>query len=197
MLLISRFMNLWTITCISSLLSTNKFSFSSFPILSFLLQLPISSSVSQIIKELCSSSSSSYPFHFRHLPFNNITKGNFFLKLTNPIITIILHKLHGHISEYFNRSSPLWAFAFSKTFSHLSLFNFKLFKLLSCNIYTTLFHVTRPSLSFGISFPLFRFGTASNNFLVILSASILEKRPVNFNTLDYSTYALQNISVVY
>ena len=48
--------------------SIDKLSFPSFSIFNFLLQLPISSYLSQIIKELCSSSSSSsYSFHFRHL----------------------------------------------------------------------------------------------------------------------------------
>ena len=68
MLLNSRSMDLWKI-CISSLCSIDKLSFPSFSIFSF---LPISSSVSQIVKELCSSSS--YSFHLHHLSFNGIMK---------------------------------------------------------------------------------------------------------------------------
>ena len=72
---INRSMDLWKITFISSLCSTDKLSFPSFSIFIFLLQLPISSPVSQIIKELCSSSSSSsYSFYFHHLSFNGIMK---------------------------------------------------------------------------------------------------------------------------
>ena len=71
MLLISRSMELWN-TCFSSMYSIDKTSFPSILIFRFLLQLPISSSVFQIIKELCSSSS--YSFHFRHLSFIGIMK---------------------------------------------------------------------------------------------------------------------------
>jgi hypothetical protein len=48
----SRAMVLWMITCISSLCSIDKLSFPSFPSFYFSLYLPISSYVSQIIKEL-------------------------------------------------------------------------------------------------------------------------------------------------
>ena len=72
MLLISRSMDLWNKNCISSLCLIDKLSFPSFFIFSFLFKLPISSCVSQIIKELCSSSS--YSFHFCHLSFNAIVK---------------------------------------------------------------------------------------------------------------------------
>ena len=71
MLLISGSIDLMKITCISSLCSIDKLSFYLFSIFSFFLQLPISS-VLQIIKEMCSSSS--YSFHFRHLSFNGIMK---------------------------------------------------------------------------------------------------------------------------
>ena len=71
MLHISRFMDLGNI-CISSFCLIDKLSFSSISIFSLLLYLPISSSVSPIIKDLCSSSS--YSFHFHHLSFNGITK---------------------------------------------------------------------------------------------------------------------------
>ena len=54
---------------------------------SFLLYLPISSSVSQIIKELHCSSSSSYSFNFRHLSFNGIMKEAVSSQnMTDPII---------------------------------------------------------------------------------------------------------------
>ena len=53
----SRPMNLRKIICIYSLCSIDKLSFPSFSIFSFILKLPISSSVSQITKELCSSTS--------------------------------------------------------------------------------------------------------------------------------------------
>ena len=56
----------------SSLCSIDKLSFPSFSISGFLLQLPLSSSVSQIIQELCSCSS--YSFLFRHLSFKGIVK---------------------------------------------------------------------------------------------------------------------------
>ena len=56
----------------TSLCSIVQLQFPYFSIFSFLLQLQISSSVSQIIKELCSSNL--YPFHFRHLSFNSIVK---------------------------------------------------------------------------------------------------------------------------
>ena len=71
MLLINGSMDLEKI-CISSLCQIYNLSFPSISIFSFLLQLPISSSVPQIIKELYSSSTSSY--HFRHLSFNGIVK---------------------------------------------------------------------------------------------------------------------------
>ena len=70
-LLISRSTDLRKITCISSLCSIDELTFLSFSIFSLLLQLSISSSVPQIIKKLCSSF---YPFDFRHLSFNDITK---------------------------------------------------------------------------------------------------------------------------
>ena len=71
--------------CISFLCSIDKLSFPSFSIFSFLLQLPISFSVSQIIKEPCPSSSS-YSFHFRHLFFNGIMKKVIYPQsMTNPI----------------------------------------------------------------------------------------------------------------
>ena len=54
------------------LCSFDKLLFPCFSIFSFLIQLPIFSSVSQISKELCSSSSQS--FHFRHFSFNVIMK---------------------------------------------------------------------------------------------------------------------------
>ena len=56
------------------LCSINKLSSPSFSIFSFLLQFPISSPVSQIIQELCSSSCC---FHFHHLSFNGIMKEAF------------------------------------------------------------------------------------------------------------------------
>ena len=71
MLFISRSLDLRMI-CISSLCFIDKLSFPSFLVFSFLLQLPVSSPVSQIIKELCSSSS--YSFHSCHLSFNGIMK---------------------------------------------------------------------------------------------------------------------------
>ena len=71
MLFISRSKDSWKIICISSLCSIDKLLLPSFTIFSFLLQLPISSSVSEIIKEL---SSFSYSFQVRHLSFNNIMK---------------------------------------------------------------------------------------------------------------------------
>ena len=71
MLLIRKSMDLWKLF-ISSLCTIDKLSFPSVSIFNFLLWLPISSSVSQIIKELCSSSS--YSFYFRHLLFNGIMK---------------------------------------------------------------------------------------------------------------------------
>ena len=71
MLLIYRSMYSWKIH-ISSLYLIDKLSFPSFSIFSFLLYLPISSSISQIIKELCSFSS--YSFRLRHLSFSGIMK---------------------------------------------------------------------------------------------------------------------------
>ena len=71
LLFISRSMDLWKI-CISSLCSIDKLSFPSISIFSSLFKFSISSSVSQIIKELCSSSS--YSFQFHYLAFNGITK---------------------------------------------------------------------------------------------------------------------------
>ena len=76
MLLITRPMGLGNINCISSCCSIDKLSFPPFSIFSFLLWLPISFSVSQIIKELCSFS---YSFHVRHLSFNEIMKNAIFL----------------------------------------------------------------------------------------------------------------------
>ena len=79
-LLISRSMDLWKI-CISSLYQIDKLSFPYILIFSLHFQLPIPSSVSQIIKELSSStslSSSSYSFHFRHLSVNGIIKKEIF-----------------------------------------------------------------------------------------------------------------------
>ena len=71
-LFISWSVGFWKI-CISSLCSIDKLLFPYFSIFSFLLLLT-TSSVSQIIKELCSSSSSSssYSFHFHYLSFNDI-----------------------------------------------------------------------------------------------------------------------------
>ena len=60
MMLISRSMDLWKISCIFFLYSIDKLSFSSILVFSFLFQLPIFSSDSQIFKELCSSSSYSF-----------------------------------------------------------------------------------------------------------------------------------------
>ena len=77
MLLISRSVDLRKTTCISSLCSTDKLSFLPFSIFGFLLQVPISSSVSQMMKELHSSSMnnrSSYSFWFLHVPFNSMMK---------------------------------------------------------------------------------------------------------------------------
>ena len=68
MLLMNRFIDLWKILPVRLI---NCY-FHIFLIFSFLLQLPISSSVPQIIKEL--SSSSSYSFHSRHLSFKCMTK---------------------------------------------------------------------------------------------------------------------------
>ena len=83
MLLINRSMDIWK-TSISSLLSIDKLLFPSFSIFSFLLQLSISYFISQIIMELCSSSS--YSFHFRHLSFNGIMKEAISSQnMTNPI----------------------------------------------------------------------------------------------------------------
>ena len=61
MLLIGISIELWKITCISSFCSIDKLSFESFSIFSFLHYLLTFSSVSQIIKDLCSS----YSFHCR------------------------------------------------------------------------------------------------------------------------------------
>ena len=72
MLLISRSLDLWTITGISSLCLINKLPFPSFSIFNFLFLPSISSYVFQIMKELCTSSS--YSFLFRHLPFSGIMK---------------------------------------------------------------------------------------------------------------------------
>ena len=63
-------MDLWK-TCISSLCSIDKLSYPSISIFSFLLSLPICSSVSHIIKDLCSFP---YSFHFLHLFLNDIMK---------------------------------------------------------------------------------------------------------------------------
>ena len=82
MLLISTLMELWKI-CISSLCSIGKLLFPSFSIFYFFLQLQICSSVSQIIKELCSSSS--YSFHIRHLSFDIMKKAIPSQNMTNPI----------------------------------------------------------------------------------------------------------------
>jgi hypothetical protein len=66
------------------LMLIDKLSFPSISLLSFLLQLQISSSVSPIIKEPCSSSS--YHFHFQHPSFNGIMKEAIFPQnITNPI----------------------------------------------------------------------------------------------------------------
>ena len=75
-LIISRSMDLWKITCISSFCSIDIMWFPPFTIFSFLLYLPISSYVYQTIKELCSSCSSK-SLHFRHLSFNDIMKAIF------------------------------------------------------------------------------------------------------------------------
>ena len=86
-LFISRSLDLRKITCISSLRSCDKRLLMPFSIFSYLLQLPISSFVSQIIKEFCYSSySSHHSFHFRHLSFNSIMKKTIYSqKMTNPI----------------------------------------------------------------------------------------------------------------
>ena len=76
MLLIGMSMDLWKITCIYSISSIDKLQYPCFSTLSFLLYLPISSHVSQIINELCSSSS--YSFHFRNQWHHE--GGNFFLE---------------------------------------------------------------------------------------------------------------------
>ena len=84
MLLISRSIDLWK-TCISFLSWIDKLLFPSFSIFSFLLQLQVSSSVSQIIKELCSSSS--YSLHYHHLSFNCImTEAISSENMTNSIV---------------------------------------------------------------------------------------------------------------
>ena len=71
---------------ISSLCSIDELLFPSISIFSFHLYLSIYSSVSQIIKELLSSSSSSSFFHFRHLSFKNIMKEAISSQnMTNPI----------------------------------------------------------------------------------------------------------------
>ena len=65
--------NLCTTTIlIYSLCSCDKRSFYTFSIFTYLIQLPLSPSVQQIIKEL--HFSSSYFFHFRHLSFSGIIK---------------------------------------------------------------------------------------------------------------------------
>ena len=81
MLLISRSMDVRKIICIFCLCFIDKL-VTSFSFFSFLLQLPISSSVSQIMKELCSSSS----YSFCHLFFNGIMKKtNSSQNMPNPI----------------------------------------------------------------------------------------------------------------
>ena len=72
MLLISRFKDFF-------LCSIHKLSFPSFSIFSFFLWLPIYSSVSQIIKELCSSSSVISP------SISSQRRQYFFQNMTNPI----------------------------------------------------------------------------------------------------------------
>ena len=107
MLLVSRSMDLWKIY-ISSFCLIDKLSYPSFSIFSFLFLLPISCSSSQIIKELCFSSSHSfyfqtnqkrmlraeslflYPFllscHFRRPSFNGTMKEPIFSQnMTSPI----------------------------------------------------------------------------------------------------------------
>ena len=86
MLLICRSMDLplWK-TSIYSLCSIDNPSFPIISISSLLLQLPISSSISQIVKEQCSSFSS-YSFDFCHLSFSGIMKeATSSQNMTNPI----------------------------------------------------------------------------------------------------------------
>ena len=79
-------------------------SFPSISIFSFLLQLPISSSVSQIIKELCSSSP--YSFHFSHLSFNGIMQEAISSQnMTNPI---------GVSTQDIIQKCPLLSYTFNK-----------------------------------------------------------------------------------
>jgi hypothetical protein len=66
-----RSMGSWKI-CICSLCTIDELSFLSISNFSFLLYLPVKYTVSQNFMEQCSSSS--YSFHFRHLPFDGIIK---------------------------------------------------------------------------------------------------------------------------
>ena len=117
----------------------NKLSFPSFSIFSFLLQLPISSSVSQIIRELCSSSSSSssYSFHFHHLSFHDITKevisslnmtdpigvstqDIYYLEVFTSLLYVQEHVLNNKNSNYIISSVRMWDMLLSVFNSHVS-----------------------------------------------------------------------------
>ena len=100
MVLINRSTNLWKITCICPLCSIDKLSVPSYSIFSFLFQLQISSSASQIIKELCSFSS--YSIHFRHLSFNGLMQLHF---LCSVLFRSILFSVFNLFISYF-----LWPF---------------------------------------------------------------------------------------
>ena len=128
MLLVSRSLDFWKMTCIASLCSCDKMSFPPFSVFSFILQLPISSSFSQNVKELLSSSS--YLFYMPSFLQWYHERGNFVLRiypiqlafyagycspvrLRTSLVTFFDHfnlsiLLQHHFSKSRNTSSPVF-----------------------------------------------------------------------------------------
>ena len=143
MLLISRIMGMWKRTCIFSLCSIVKLLFSPVSMFSSLLQLPIASPDSQIIKELFSYSS--YSFHIRHLSVNGIMKKAISPQnMTNPIgfyTQYIIYKRP--LLTYKLKHSPLVTFSGHFIFSILLQHrNCKLSKYFLSNFISV--HVSEP-----------------------------------------------------